>query len=89
MLSHGTLDFVVASWLADLTPMSAGDATLHAAPLSHGAGFHALAVTARGGRHVIPAATSFDPVAILDLLARERIANTPRSSSTASPATRP
>jgi long-chain acyl-CoA synthetase len=76
MLTHGNLDFVTASWLADLTPMTEGEATLHAAPLSHGAGFHALAVTARGGRHVIPTAASFDPAAVLQLLADERIANT-------------
>jgi long-chain acyl-CoA synthetase len=56
--------------------MTEGDATLHAAPLSHGAGFHALAVTARGGRHVIPTAATFDPAAVLQLLAEERIANT-------------
>ncbi len=48
MLSHGCLGFVAASWLADLTPMDETGVTLHAAPLSHGAGFHAIAATARG-----------------------------------------
>ena len=50
MLTHGNLSFVTASWLADLTPMTEADVTLHAAPLSHGAGFHALAATARAAR---------------------------------------
>ena len=43
MLTHANLAFVTASWLADLTPMDEADVTLHAAPLTHGAGFHALA----------------------------------------------
>jgi acyl-CoA synthetase (AMP-forming)/AMP-acid ligase II len=76
MLTHGNLSFVTASWLADLTPMTEADVTLHAAPLSHGAGFHALAATARGARQVIPASMRFDPDAILELLAREGVTNT-------------
>jgi len=76
MLTHGVLGFVVASWLADLTPLDERDVTLHAAPLSHGAGFHALAATARGARQVIPAGAHFEPRAILELLARERVTNT-------------
>jgi acyl-CoA synthetase (AMP-forming)/AMP-acid ligase II len=76
MLSHGNLAFVTASWLADLTPMTEHDVTLHAAPLSHGAGFHALATTARGAHHVIPTFASFDPAAVIELLARERVTNT-------------
>ncbi|HEX5586013.1 MAG TPA: long-chain fatty acid--CoA ligase [Acidimicrobiia bacterium] len=76
MLTHGNLAFVTASWLADLTPMDEHGVTLHAAPLSHGAGFHALATTARGAHHVIPAATSFDPAGVLALLADEGVTNT-------------
>jgi long-chain acyl-CoA synthetase len=69
MLTHGNLAIVTASWLADLTPMTEADVTLHAAPLSHGAGFHALATTARGACHVIPAESRFDPGGILALMA--------------------
>jgi long-chain acyl-CoA synthetase len=76
MLTHGVLGFVTASWLADLTPMDETGVTLHAAPLSHGAGFHAIAATARGAHQVIPADARFDPPAILELLARERVTNT-------------
>jgi long-chain acyl-CoA synthetase len=76
MLTHGNLGFVTASWLADLTPMTEEDVTLHAAPLSHGAGFHALAATARGAHQVIPAAARFDPPAILELMAGEGVTNT-------------
>ena len=76
MLTHGNLSFVTASWLADLTPMNEADVTLHVAPLSHGAGFHALAAIARGARQVIPWSAHFEPDAILELLARERVTNT-------------
>jgi acyl-CoA synthetase (AMP-forming)/AMP-acid ligase II len=76
MLTHGNLAFVTASWLADLTPMNEDDVTLHAAPLSHGAGFHALAVTARGAHHVIPTETRFDPASIFELLASAGVTNT-------------
>jgi long-chain acyl-CoA synthetase len=76
MLTHANLAFVVASWLADLTPMTEADVTLHAAPLTHGAGFHALAATARGAHQVIPTDPSFDPPAILRLLRDARVTNT-------------
>ncbi len=76
MLTHGVLGFVTASWLADLTPLDERDVTLHAAPLSHGAGFHALAATARGALQVIPPDPHFDPVGILGLLAAEGVTNT-------------
>lgn len=75
-LTHGGLAFVVASWLADLTPLGEHDVTLHVAPLSHGAGFHALAAVARGTRQVIPAGDRFDPQAVLALLRAERVTNT-------------
>jgi len=76
MLSHGILGFVTASWLADITPLDETGVTLHAAPLSHGAGFHAIAATARGAHQLLPSATRFEPEAILDLLASARVTNT-------------
>jgi acyl-CoA synthetase (AMP-forming)/AMP-acid ligase II len=76
MLSHDTLMFVTVSWLADLTPLDENDVTLHAAPLSHGAGFHALAATARAAHQLIPETTSFDPLRILDLIRACGVTNT-------------
>ena len=76
MLTHGVLGFVTASWLADLSPLDERDVTLHAAPLSHGAGFHALAATARAAHQVIPREPRFDPPGVLELLAREKVTNT-------------
>jgi len=76
MLSHDTLTFVTVSWLADLTPLDENDVTLHAAPLSHGAGFHALAATARAAHQLIPDTSSFEPLRILDLIRAYGVTNT-------------
>jgi long-chain acyl-CoA synthetase len=76
MLSHAVLHFVTVSWLADLTPLDETDVTLHAAPLSHGAGFHALAATARAAHHVIPPTPSFDPAGVLELINDVGVTNT-------------
>jgi long-chain acyl-CoA synthetase len=76
MLSHAVLGFVTVSWLADLTPLDERDVTLHTAPLSHGAGFHALAAVARGAHQVIPDAVSFEPTAILDVIRAYGVTNT-------------
>jgi len=76
MLTHGNLSFVTVSWLADLTPITDADVTLHAAPLTHGAGFHALAATARGAHQVIPEGSRFEPEAILRLMRHTGVTNT-------------
>jgi long-chain acyl-CoA synthetase len=76
MLPHSVLTFVTVSWLAELTPLNERDVTLHAAPLSHGAGFHALAVTARAAHHVIAPGASFDPEATLRLVGEAGVTNT-------------
>lgn len=76
MLSHGLLNFTVASWLADLTPLGDDDVTLHAAPLTHGAGFHAMAAVGRGVHQVFASPGRFEPAEILDLLATARVTNT-------------
>ena len=76
MLSHAVLGFVTVSWLADLTPLDEFDVTLHAAPLSHGAGFHALAAVARAAHQLIPDTASFEPSVILDLIREHGVTNT-------------
>ncbi|MCU4183469.1 AMP-binding protein [Acidiferrimicrobium sp. IK] len=76
MLTHANLSFAVASWLADLTPMDHTGVTLHAAPLSHGAGFHALAATARGAHQVLPPDGAFDGRAIVELMRQHGVTNT-------------
>ncbi len=76
MLPHSVLGFCTVSWLADLTPLDEHDVTLHAAPLSHGAGFHALAATARAAHQIIPDQVSFDPASILALIQERGVTNT-------------
>ena len=76
MLSHGVLNFVTVSWLADLTPLTELDVTLHAAPLSHGAGFHAIAAIARGSENLLLESPSFDPPAVLGLVKSHSVTNT-------------
>ena len=76
LLSHSVLNFVTVSWLADLTPLDETDVTLHAAPLSHGAGFHALAATARATHQIIPDSASFDTAAALATIREFGVTNT-------------
>ncbi|MFC4941928.1 acyl-CoA synthetase [Pseudonocardia sp. GCM10023141] len=71
VLTHANLTFVTVSWCADLNPLQPEDVVLHCAPLSHGAGFHALAAVARGATHVLPERT--DPTGILAAIARHRV----------------
>ena len=76
-LTHGQLAFVVTNHLADLMPGTGpDDASLVTAPLSHGAGIHALAQVARGARSVLLAAGErFDPEEAWRLVQEHRVAN--------------
>jgi long-chain acyl-CoA synthetase len=76
LLTHSALNFMTVGWLADLSPMDERDVTLHAAPLSHGAGFHAVAATARGAHQVMTPRGGFDPVETLRLIDRWKVTNT-------------
>lgn len=76
MLSHANLMFVTVGWVADLMPLQPEDVTLHAAPLTHGAGFHALAAIAKGSANLIPEKPAFDADATLELIEREGVTNT-------------
>ncbi len=67
MITHRMLMVMSLSYLADVDEVSGADATLYAAPMSHGAGLYALVHVLRGARHVCPASGGFDPGEILDL----------------------
>ena len=75
MLTHGNLDYAITSYLADVLPIDCEHAALHAAPLSHGSGFHALANVARGAANVILFPRHFDPPNVLAAIERYRITN--------------
>lgn len=74
VLTHGNLTFVAVSWCADLHCLQPEDVVLHCAPLSHGAGFHALAAVARGAENVVLARS--DPPVVLEAIARHRVTAT-------------
>jgi long-chain acyl-CoA synthetase len=50
--------------------VSAQDAVLYAAPMSHGAGLYNFMHVLRGARHVVPESGGFDPAEILSLAPR-------------------
>ena len=54
VLTHGQMGFVVTNHLADLIPgTDERDCSMAVAPLSHGAGIHALLNVARGSATVL------------------------------------
>ena len=66
-ITHRMLMAMSLSYLADVDEVSGDDATLYAAPMSHGAGLYALLHVLRGARHICPASGGFDEGEILDL----------------------
>ena len=75
ILTHGNLSFVTVGWCADLMCIEPEDVGLHAAPLSHGAGFHALALTAKCAAQVIAESPRFDPQDFCALVERHGVTN--------------
>jgi len=69
MLTHRNLMAMSLAYLSDIEPVGAGDAKLHAAPLSHGSGLYALPFVAMGASNVVPESGSFDADEIAALLA--------------------
>lgn len=67
MLSHGNLVAASMCYLADVDPATPKDASLYAAPISHGAGLYNLPHVRMGGRHVVPQSGGFDPDEVLNL----------------------
>jgi acyl-CoA synthetase (AMP-forming)/AMP-acid ligase II len=76
VLTHGQMAFVVTNHLADLLPgTTERDASLVVAPLSHGAGIHALTQVARGAVTVLTAGEKLDPAEAWALVDRHRVTN--------------
>ena len=67
-LTHRNLGFMTQAYFADIGGVAPGDAMLHAAALSHGAGLYALPSIAQGGRQVICEQPGFDPAEVLALI---------------------
>ncbi|WP_306753538.1 acyl-CoA synthetase [Paracoccus actinidiae] len=74
VLTHGQMAFVVTNHLADLMPgLTAEDASLVVAPLSHGAGVHQLTQVARGVKTVLLPSERFDVAQVWDLVREWRV----------------
>ncbi|HET9531673.1 MAG TPA: long-chain-fatty-acid--CoA ligase [Blastocatellia bacterium] len=76
MLTHGNLTFMAVGWVADLMHLEPEDVGLHAAPLTHGAGFHSVALTLKAASQVILKAHRFEPENFFATVERHRVTNT-------------
>ena len=76
VLTHGQMGFVVTNHLADLIPgTTEQDVSIAVAPLSHGAGIHALLNVARGAATVLLPSEKLDPAVVWQLVAQHRVSN--------------
>lgn len=76
VLTHGQLGFVVTNHLADLIPgTTERDCSIAVAPLSHGAGIHALLNVARGAPTVLLPTDRLDPAVFWELVETHRVTN--------------
>ena len=76
VLTHGQMAFVVNNHLADLIPgTTESDCSIAVAPLSHGAGIHALLNVARGAATVLLSGEKLDPEVFWQLVERHRVTN--------------
>jgi fatty-acyl-CoA synthase len=76
VLTHGQMEYVVCSHLCDLMPATTEhDVSLVVAPLSHGAGIHALPQIARGAATVLMPGERLDVAEAWRLVERHRASN--------------
>ncbi len=76
VLTHGQMEYVVCNHLCDLMPgTTEQDVSLVVAPLSHGAGIHALAQIARGAATVLLSGERLDCEEAWELVERHRVSN--------------
>jgi fatty-acyl-CoA synthase len=76
VLTHGQMAFVVTNHLADLIPgTTERDCSIAVAPLSHGAGIHALVNVARGAPTVLLPGEKLDPEVFWQAVETHRVSN--------------
>jgi len=76
VLTHGQMAFVVTNHLADLIPgTNENDCSIAVAPLSHGAGIHALLNVARGAATVLLPSDKLEPEVFWQLVEKHRVSN--------------
>ena len=67
MQTHRNLYAMTACYFSDVDTVSAADAMVYAAPMSHGAGLYNFAFVAKAARHVVPASAGFEPAELVAL----------------------
>lgn len=67
MINNRMLVVMSLAYLTDVDQVTARDAALYAAPMSHGAGIYNIVHVLEGARHVCPASGGFDEAEIFDL----------------------
>jgi long-chain acyl-CoA synthetase len=72
MLTHRNLLAMTLCYFTDVDGVNGEDATVYAAPMSHGAGLYNFAFVLAGARHVIPESGGFDPAELVALATRHR-----------------
>lgn len=76
ILTHGQMSFVVTNHLADLIPgTDETDCSIAVAPLSHGAGIHALLNVARGAPTILLPTEKLVPEMFWQLVEKHRVTN--------------
>lgn len=76
VLTHGQMAFVITNHLADLMPgLTHHSRSLVVAPLSHGAGIHALVNVARGAASIVPTGNRLEPEEIWSLVEKHGVDN--------------
>ncbi len=67
MITHRMLATMTFSYFTDVEPVTPDDATLYAAPMSHGAGLYCLMHVLKAARHIHPPSGGFDEAEIFEL----------------------
>ena len=76
ILTHGQMAFVVTNHLAEIIPgTTEQDVSIVVAPLSHGAGIHALLNVARAAASVLMPSEKLDPAVFWQLVEQHRVTN--------------
>lgn len=66
-ITHRMIESMAECYFTDVDEVSAEDAALYAAPMSHGAGLYDIMHVMKGARHVCPVTGGFDEAEIFDL----------------------
>ena len=72
MITHRNLRAMSYAYFVDVDAIAAGDAILHAAPMSHGSGMYIFPHAAAGAVQIVPESGGFDADEVLELLGRWR-----------------